>query len=76
MGNRGGKAKIFLEYGFVIVKKICLVNISLHNFAPVLLIGYLSRKAEGNGPLKPWQPCGNSHSVEGANSITCMCVIR
>jgi hypothetical protein len=29
----------------------------------------LSRKAEGYGPLKPWQPYQISHLVEGANSI-------
>jgi hypothetical protein len=29
----------------------------------------LSRKAEGYGPMKPWQPYRISHPVEGANSI-------
>jgi len=33
--------------------------------------GYLSRKAEGNGPMKPWQPIPfNQVKGKGANSIT------
>jgi hypothetical protein len=30
---------------------------------------HLSRKAEGYGPMKPWQPYRNTRPVEGANSI-------
>jgi len=37
------------------IKIICLHEKNPNSFATVLLT-YLSRKAEGNGPMKPWQP--------------------
>jgi len=43
-------------------------DISLHIFAAVLYY-LLSRKAEGNGPMKPWQPV-SSQTRQGANSIS------
>lgn len=39
--------------------------IFLHQFFK----GNLSRKAEGNGPVKPWQPNNSNQIVKGANSI-------
>ncbi len=47
---------------FLFFHKACyyICNSSLNN---------LSRKAEGNGPVKPWQPCTTDPCIEGANSI-------
>jgi hypothetical protein len=32
-------------------------------------VNHLSRKAEGNGPMTPWQPKMFSQTLKGANSI-------
>jgi len=48
------KIKIYVIYWFT-VKKIWQIIITGSTLRQFFVI-HLSRKAEGNGPLKPWQP--------------------